>query len=220
MVDAIIKRYIALISTAILLRHKGLAQAQICSESIATPHVVQKCPMNREEWERASQKKKCSEIQKYDNCRNVEYHCLVNEFRNETIEVCTDPWYLQGYCPIYLENGVKNDYTKMCMNNAYPCNCSNQYRSTEAYKWQCCFNVKNVSSGKWNITVTDSDKYSNLNTLIVAVWMLLAIILLLMLLSAFGFMYQRRLECKGVCTPGNNTDHTDNISTNDSSGNK
>lgn len=24
---------------------------------------------------------------------------------------------------------------------------------------QCCFNVKNVSSGKWNITVTDSDKY-------------------------------------------------------------
>nr|XP_034328503.1 uncharacterized protein LOC105347856 [Crassostrea gigas] len=197
MVDAIIKRYIALISTAILLRHKGLAQAQICSESIATPHVVQKCPMNREEWERASQKKKCSEIQKYDNCRNVEYHCLVNEFRNETIEVCTDPWYLQGYCPIYLENGVKNDYTKMCMNNAYPCNCSNQYRSTEAYKWQCCFNVKNVSSGKWNITVTDSDKYSNLNTLIVAVWMLLAIILLLMLLCAFGFVYQRRLDCKG-----------------------
>ncbi|XP_052706795.1 uncharacterized protein LOC128182245 [Crassostrea angulata] len=196
MVDAIIKRYIALISTAILLRHKGLAQGQICSESIATPHVVQKCPMNREEWERASQKKKCSEIQKYDNCRNVEYHCLVNEFRNETIEVCTDPWYLQGYCPIYLENGVKNDYTKMCMNKAYPCNCSNQYRSTEAYKWQCCFNEK-FSSGKWNITVTDSDKYSNLNTLIVAVWVLLAIILLLMVLCAFGFVYQRRLECIG-----------------------
>nr|XP_034328510.1 uncharacterized protein LOC105347768 isoform X2 [Crassostrea gigas] len=215
MVDAIIKRYIALISTAILLRHKGLAQAQICSESIATPHVVQKCPMNREEWERASQKKKCSEIQKYDNCRNVEYHCLVNEFRNETIEVCTDPWYLQGYCPIYLENGVKNDYTKMCMNNAYPCNCSNQYRSTEAYKWQCCFNGK-ISSGKWNITVTDSDKYRNLNTLIVAVWMLLAMILLLMFLCAFGFVYQRRLDSKDVCIPypGKNTDHTDNTNTN------
>ncbi|XP_052706793.1 uncharacterized protein LOC128182242 [Crassostrea angulata] len=207
MVDAIIKRYIALISTAILLRHKGLAQAQICSESIATPHVVQKCPMNREEWERASQKKKCSEIQKYDNCRNVEYHCLVNEFRNETIEVCTDPWYLQGYCPIYLENGGKNDYTKMCMNNAYPCNCSNQYRSTEAYKWQCCFNVKNVSSGKWNITVTDSDKYSNLNTLIVAVWMLLPIILLLMLLCAFGFVYQRRLDCRGKPEEKNQEDN-------------
>eukprot|EP00105_Crassostrea_gigas_P040641 XP_019924789.1 PREDICTED: uncharacterized protein LOC109619361 [Crassostrea gigas] len=73
----------------VIIWPKGLSNAQICSKSAETVCRVQKCPANQTEWDKAARRKDCSEIQKYDNCAKVEYHCLVNEFRNETIEVCT-----------------------------------------------------------------------------------------------------------------------------------
>lgn len=85
------------------LHLQGLAHAQNCLKSAETVRAVQKCPENQREWEEAAQRKKCLEIQKYDNCTNVEYHCLVNEFRNKTIEVCTSPRHLQGKYSVIMK---------------------------------------------------------------------------------------------------------------------
>lgn len=82
---------------------QGLSSEQICSKSAETVCRVQKCPANQTEWDKAARRKDCSEIQKYNNCAKVEYHCLVNEFRNETIEVCTVLRHLQG---IYSQNKI------------------------------------------------------------------------------------------------------------------
>lgn len=68
---------------------QGLLNAEICSKSAETVRPVQKCPASQTEWDKAARRKNCSKIQKDDNCKKVEYHCLVNEFRNKTIEVCT-----------------------------------------------------------------------------------------------------------------------------------
>lgn len=39
-----------------------------------------------------------------------------------------------GYCPHFNLNEARNDYNKKCLEYSYPCNCSNRYLSTEAYK--------------------------------------------------------------------------------------
>lgn len=80
----------------LFLLFQGLAHAQNCLKSAETVQVVKNCPENQREWEEAAQRKNCLVIQKYENCSKVEYHCLVNAFRNETIEVCTNSKYLQG----------------------------------------------------------------------------------------------------------------------------
>lgn len=77
-------------SKNLCLLFQGLAHAKICLKSAETVRPVQKCPANETEWNKAAQRKNCSEIQKNDNCTNVEYHCLVNELRNNFIEVCTE----------------------------------------------------------------------------------------------------------------------------------
>ncbi|XP_052704483.1 uncharacterized protein LOC128180414 isoform X2 [Crassostrea angulata] len=152
--------HLCLISNFILIGNKGLAHAQNCLKSAETVQVVKNCPENQREWEEAAQRKNCLVIQKYDSCSKVVYHCLVNEFRNETIEVCTNPKYLQGYCPHYYLNEARNDYTKDCKEYSYPCNCSKRYLSSEAYKLQCCFNGTNGDSREILID-NNSDKNSN-----------------------------------------------------------
>nr|XP_034328502.1 uncharacterized protein LOC105321734 isoform X2 [Crassostrea gigas] len=164
--------HLCVISNFILIGNKGLAHAQNCLKSAETVQVVKNCPENQREWEEAAQRKNCLVIQKYENCSKVEYHCLVNEFRNETIEVCTNSKYLQGYCPHYNLNEARNDYNKKCLEYSYPCNCSNRYLSTEAYKLQCCYNGTNGDSREIPID-NNSDKNSNGH---LGLWIVLGIV--------------------------------------------
>lgn len=41
------------------------------------------CPTSKEEWDRAALQKNCSKFE-----QQYEYHCLINAFLNETLEVC------------------------------------------------------------------------------------------------------------------------------------
>lgn len=41
------------------------------------------CPTSEEEWDSAAQKKNCSKF-----VAQYEYHCLINAYLNETLEVC------------------------------------------------------------------------------------------------------------------------------------
>ncbi|XP_065925508.1 uncharacterized protein [Magallana gigas] len=187
--------HLCVISNFILIGNKGLAHAQNCLKSAKTVQVVKNCPENQREWEEAAQRKNCLVIQKYDNCSKVEYHCLVNEFRNETIEVCTSPKYLQGYCPHYYLNEAKNDYTKECVEYSYPCNCSSRYLSTEAYKLKCCFNGTNGDSREIQID-TNSDKNSNG---LLGLWIVLGIVGLVGIVFLACVIYGIKRQNKPLC---------------------
>nr|XP_022346069.1 uncharacterized protein LOC111138409 isoform X2 [Crassostrea virginica] len=114
-------------------------KAEDCLESPNTLKIVRRCPANGTEWEREAKIKNCSKIHGINGCQKVEYHCLVNAYRNETIEICSTPRIIQAFCPIYHENIPNQDYNRPCQNFSSPFNCSGPYNSTESYKWQICY---------------------------------------------------------------------------------
>lgn len=60
--------------------------SESCSASIATAIPVPFCPRTADEWNKAAGRKKCSDMK--HNCSSFEYHCVINAWMNETIEVC------------------------------------------------------------------------------------------------------------------------------------
>lgn len=54
--------------------------------------IVKSCPTSKEEWNSAAQRKNCSKSVTPDNFttdgEQIKYHCLINAYLNETVEVC------------------------------------------------------------------------------------------------------------------------------------
>lgn len=66
-----------------------------CKEAINNAEYVKFCPRSKEEWEIAARRKNCSKqavLAEGKNCtihkKQLEYHCLINAFRNKFVEVC------------------------------------------------------------------------------------------------------------------------------------
>lgn len=47
---------------------------------------MKSCPQNVKEWNEAAAKKGCKKLS--HSCPSFEYHCVINAWGNETIEVC------------------------------------------------------------------------------------------------------------------------------------
>ena len=60
-----------------------------------TVQPVQNCPDNEEDWKEAADRKNCSQHAKQcDEPDRLVYHCLINPFVNEMLEVCAYPQYI------------------------------------------------------------------------------------------------------------------------------
>lgn len=71
--------------------HVYKSEARYCQEAVASAALVGSCPTSKIEWDTAARKKNCSRIASQQNCAPVEkfqYHCVINGYRNETLEVC------------------------------------------------------------------------------------------------------------------------------------
>lgn len=73
--------------------------------------IVQSCPTSKEEWDKNAYNKKCTDKAKRKNCTNavspLQYHCLINAYLNETLEVCAPKRFIFGNdekCPFQLSN--------------------------------------------------------------------------------------------------------------------
>lgn len=58
---------------------------------MASAALVTSCPTSKVEWDTAARKKNCRGIASQQNCAPVDkfrYHCVINGYRNETLEVC------------------------------------------------------------------------------------------------------------------------------------
>lgn len=60
-----------------------------CSISILTVERVENCPDSEEKWKEAAARKKCEDYAIFcSEPEKLEYHCVINSFINETLEVC------------------------------------------------------------------------------------------------------------------------------------
>lgn len=60
-----------------------------CLGSLETVGIVDDCPVSEEEWKKAAVMKNCSAYaSQCDKPDRFVYHCVINTFLNETLEVC------------------------------------------------------------------------------------------------------------------------------------
>lgn len=57
-----------------------------CRDSLSTYKIVKLCPHNVNEWNEAVARKGCNKMT--HQCSSFEYHCVINPWGNETVEVC------------------------------------------------------------------------------------------------------------------------------------
>lgn len=75
-----------------------------CPEAVESVVSVPSCPKSKEEWESAAKIKNCRIPAAQQTCIEAEkfvYHCVINGFVNETIEVCAPQKLIHGNIHVY-----------------------------------------------------------------------------------------------------------------------
>lgn len=118
-----------------------------CPASVPTVSVVSKCPTNKTEWDQAASRKKCSHMSAKCGDKSPVYHCLLNQWGNETVEVCASTWYMSGFCAIYNTDEMKviDDFERDCTKLSEE-TCPSRYISSEAYMYQKCYMKKSSNT--------------------------------------------------------------------------
>lgn len=127
-----------------------------CDESAETAKIVKSCPQNINEWNKAAKIKACEQMS--HSCSSFVYHCVINAWGNETIEVCAPRVRIVGnVCAEYNYGG-----RRIQGNRNVHCEQCPSYLSNESYKYQECYEyVKNVKTSQTTQLTTESiDKES------------------------------------------------------------
>lgn len=67
------------------------SENRYCQEAVDSVVIVDSCPTSKTEWDNAALRKNCNRTASKQNCGPVDqfvYHCVINGYRNETLEVC------------------------------------------------------------------------------------------------------------------------------------
>uniref|UniRef100_A0A8W8JNG7 Chitin-binding type-2 domain-containing protein n=1 Tax=Magallana gigas TaxID=29159 RepID=A0A8W8JNG7_MAGGI len=121
-----------------------VAGSNSCEITRSTVRVVNGCPDSEESSIEAAERKNCSAYANYcDEPERLLYHCVINEYVNQTLEVCA---YVQnkvlGKCTSYSISGnvvqanLRADCTEFKENS-----CSHFYRSDVAYNYPGCYQL-------------------------------------------------------------------------------
>lgn len=135
-----------------------------CQKSILTVRYVASCPSDEVSWKERARKMNCDSITQ--NCATTlglnilnhrfQYHCLVNSYRNATVEVCTLNRLILGFCAEFEIQAavVQENYAADCKKHNPPC--PEYYDSAEAYKYQSCYELVQVKPRTEKLAVHDS----------------------------------------------------------------
>ncbi|XP_062615701.1 uncharacterized protein LOC134277373 [Saccostrea cucullata] len=132
--------------------------AMYCPESRETVTIVSSCPLNENDWNMKAKEMSCEG--KEQSCCPKEkytYHCLVNDFLNNTVEFCAPKMRL-NYCAQYTFYGAriqKNLYTN-CTNNSI--DCKGFYESNTAYKKSKCFKLRSSQEDEESESTTQTEE--------------------------------------------------------------
>lgn len=72
---------------------------EYCTEAVKSVKVVASCPTSKEEWEKAANKKNCKNDAAQQYCTSANlflYHCVINGYGNELLEVCAPRRIISG----------------------------------------------------------------------------------------------------------------------------
>lgn len=131
-----------------------------CKEAVETVETVSSCPTSKEQWDKASSKKKCWEKALKQTCsapQKFVYHCVINGYGNATLEVCAPERLILGYCTEFNEvGGVIQDQLFRKCNGVFP-KCDDYYFSSEAYKYEDCYKI--VKANKLITTTSKNVKH-------------------------------------------------------------
>ncbi|XP_061195835.1 uncharacterized protein LOC133204091 [Saccostrea echinata] len=109
---------------------------------------VKSCPTTKEEWLKASTKKNCSALYRSRNVK-YEYHCVINEWGNSTLEVCAvNRFILYGKCAEYNYGAMRIQSSGMKMCSAHKPPCPDVYNSSDSYMYQGCYNISKTTGGQ------------------------------------------------------------------------
>lgn len=129
----------------LLLGQFSAQEERNCQDAVFGINIVKSCPTSIEEWHRSASNKNCTKFADRKNCTNItkrlEYHCLINAFKNETLEVCASARVIFGYCTEFNVGGgvIQRHLTAKC-NNVFP-KCDKLYNSMDAYKYPDCYKL-------------------------------------------------------------------------------
>lgn len=120
------------------------ANGYSCEVSRLTVEIVKDCPKSEEEWKKAAARKNCEDYaSQCDQPNEFVYHCVINAYVNETLEVCAYKQYiLSGYCTEYNIGGnlLQSNARAIC-SSLQPNPCPMLYPSNEAFKYQGCYTL-------------------------------------------------------------------------------
>nr|XP_022286720.1 uncharacterized protein LOC111099646 isoform X2 [Crassostrea virginica] len=124
-----------------------------CIQSGVTVELVQGCPQTRQAWEEAAVRKNCGGIP--NSCSSFVYHCVMNTWRNVTLEVCAPSRKIVGnVCAEFSFLGliIQRNSIVRCME------CPVVYNSTESYRYPECYQHVRPSDPLTEPEVTTSVK--------------------------------------------------------------
>ncbi|XP_055999710.1 uncharacterized protein LOC125656040 [Ostrea edulis] len=134
--------------------------ASACKESISTVQSVYACPMNKKEHDAASTRKSCQNIP--NMCKSIEYHCVINEWLNGTVEVCATRIYIHARtCAVFIAElqSIRASFSTNCKT------CPHVYNSSETYKYPECYDeVRGSLTSVHPSTTTTTERTLYLNT--------------------------------------------------------
>lgn len=116
------------------------------SESVKRVKSVSSCPTSKDKWDSAARKKNCSKLAALQNCTvardDFVYHCVINGYGNETLEVCAVKRIIIGLCTEFNVFGgiIQTHRSSPCNATKFP-RCDEIYSSSDAYQYPGCYEL-------------------------------------------------------------------------------
>lgn len=105
-----------------------------CPLANETAEIVLSCPQTEEEWEKAAAKKNCEDFT--HPCHTYIYHCVINAWKNATVEVCAPSKLIVGnVCAEFSFGGnkIQRHYDAKCQR------CPTVYNSSDTFNYSECY---------------------------------------------------------------------------------
>lgn len=137
-----------------------------CPVSRQTVEDVDDCPDSVEKWKEAAARKNCAAYaSQCDEPGRLVYHCVINPFANQTLEVCAySKIIVLGACTEYSLSGNRIQPNKINCSNTGSTPCPTGYNSTAAYKYPVCYKMAKENRRKEEPTTNKTDTFSKINS--------------------------------------------------------
>lgn len=207
-----LRKNIFLVIVGTFLQIQRCESVKYCQKAADSVKTVQSCPTSKTEWDDAARRKNCSRIASTQRCSAVDqfvYHCVINGYRNATLEVCAPTRIIFGHCVEFnVAGGVIQDQFSARCNESFP-KCDSHYLSSTAYKYPDCYRLvqgKDIyQSTTLRITTNDTSATIDLRKTELFPLYVLIIIVIIIVVSFVGLYIRRRRQTETSNNTGEKT---------------